>query len=60
VRLKMEAGEPGKPLARGVGSTKKRAEQDAARRALERLLVKSTGAADPVEPDGSEEEEATQ
>jgi ribonuclease III len=60
VRLKMEAGEPGKPLARGVGTTKKRAEQDAARRALERLLVKSTGAADPAEPDGLEEEEATQ
>lgn len=37
VRLKMEAGEPGKPLARGMGSTKKLAEQDAARRALERL-----------------------
>ena len=35
VRLKMEAGEPGKPLARGTGSTKKHAEQDAARRALE-------------------------
>ena len=27
-------GEPGKPLARGMGSTKKHAEQDAARRAL--------------------------
>jgi ribonuclease-3 len=37
VRLKMEAGEPGKPLARGTGSTKKIAEQDAARRALEKL-----------------------
>jgi ribonuclease-3 len=58
VRLKMEAGEPGKPLARGVGSTKKRAEQDAARRALERLLATSTGVADPVEPE--EEEEAAQ
>ncbi len=60
VRLKMETGEPGKPLARGVGSTKKRAEQDAARRALERLLAKSTGAVDPAEPDGMEEEEAAQ
>ena len=60
VRLKMEAGEPGKPLARGAGSTKKRAEQDAARRALERLLAKSTGAADRAEPDGWEEEEAAQ
>jgi ribonuclease-3 len=37
VRLKSDAGEPGKPLARGMGSTKKHAEQDAARRALERL-----------------------
>jgi ribonuclease-3 len=37
VRLKVEAGEPGKPLARGTGSTKKLAEQDAARRALEKL-----------------------
>jgi ribonuclease-3 len=38
VRLKME-DEPGKPLARGTGSTKKHAEQDAARRALERLTA---------------------
>jgi ribonuclease-3 len=37
VRLTMEAGQPGKPLARGTGSTKKLAEQDAARRALEKL-----------------------
>lgn len=36
VRLKT-AGEPGTALARGTGSTKKRAEQDAARRALEKL-----------------------
>lgn len=41
VRLKMQAGEPGKPLARGAGSTKKRAEQDAARRALEKLMAAS-------------------
>jgi len=33
------AGEPGAALARGTGSTKKRAEQDAARRALEKLLI---------------------
>jgi ribonuclease-3 len=39
VRLKTDAGEPGKPLARGMGSTKKHAEQDAARRALERLTA---------------------
>lgn len=37
VRLKSEAGTPGTPLARGKGRTKKLAEQDAARRALERL-----------------------
>jgi ribonuclease-3 len=37
VRLKKEAGAQSNPLARGTGSTKKHAEQDAARRALERL-----------------------
>ncbi|HEV2213789.1 MAG TPA: ribonuclease III [Terracidiphilus sp.] len=37
VRLKPAEGEPGKPLARGTGSTKKHAEQDAARRALTKL-----------------------
>ena len=37
VRLAAGPGEPGKPLARGMGTTKKQAEQDAARRALERL-----------------------
>ncbi len=41
VRVKAADGDAGKPasgpLARGIGSTKKRAEQDAARRALERL-----------------------
>lgn len=44
VRLKPADGEPGKALARGAGTTKKDAEQDAARRALARL----TGA--PTEP----------
>jgi ribonuclease-3 len=39
VRLKPAEGEPGKPLARGIGSTKKYAEQDAARRALARLTA---------------------
>ncbi len=39
VRLKPDGGEPGIPLARGSGSTKKDAEQDAARRALKRLLA---------------------
>jgi len=37
VRLKAAANESGQPLARGTGSTKKDAEQDAARRALSRL-----------------------
>lgn len=37
VRLKTSEGAPGKQMARGMGSTKKNAEQDAARRALERL-----------------------
>ncbi len=47
VRLRPAEGEPGKPLARGMGSTKKHAEQDAARRALEhlRMAVLSSGAA---------------
>jgi hypothetical protein len=40
--VKSGTGERGKPLARGVGSTIKFAEQDAARRALEQL--KSPGA----------------
>lgn len=50
VRLK-EQGEPGKPLARGVGSTKKLAEQDAAHRALVRLQSAggNTAVEDPVE-----------
>jgi ribonuclease-3 len=37
VRVNGVAGERGKPLARGMGRTKKLAEQDAARRALEQL-----------------------
>jgi ribonuclease-3 len=37
VRLRTSEEEPGKPLARGIGSTKKTAEQDAARRALARV-----------------------
>jgi ribonuclease-3 len=42
VRLRSSDSEPGKPLARGIGSTKKLAEQDAARHALERLTTKTT------------------
>ena len=41
VRIQDEAGERGKPLARGMGRTKKLAEQDAARRALE--ILESAG-----------------
>jgi ribonuclease-3 len=55
VRLKPENGEPGKPLARGMGSTKKHAEQDAARRALERLTAKTDTALN--EPEEAQEKE---
>lgn len=41
VRLKAAEGEPGKSLARGMGRTKKHAEQDAAERALKRLTAAS-------------------
>jgi len=37
VQLRRQAGGAAEPLARGAGSTKKRAEQDAARLALERI-----------------------
>src|SRR5581483_9692934 len=39
VRIRTADGEQSEPLARGLGSTKKRAEQDAARRALDRLAA---------------------
>ena len=39
VRVRVGEGEPGKALARGMGTSKKLAEQDAARRALERLAA---------------------
>jgi len=58
VRLKAEGGEPGKPLARGMGSTKKHAEQDAARRALERLTAAAAKGSAPAA--GSEEERAAE
>ncbi|MFZ1087126.1 MAG: ribonuclease III [Terracidiphilus sp.] len=47
VRLKSDEGAPGKSLARGMGGTKKNAEQDAARRALERLKAAEKKAGDP-------------
>lgn len=56
VRLKASDGEPGKPLARGLGNTKKHAEQDAARRALLRLKVNAADASEGRE----EEEQAAQ
>ncbi len=55
VRLKMEAGEPGKPLARGSGSTKKLAEQDAARRAIEKLNRQTAARTGEAEEDEAAE-----
>jgi ribonuclease-3 len=64
VRLKPAQGEPGKPLARGLGSTKKNAEQDAARRALARLArgqagedAVSAGQAEPTASQAGQAEE---
>jgi ribonuclease-3 len=65
VRLKSADGQPGKPLARGIGSTKKLAEQDAARRALVRMAsaqAETNGSApkskDKAEHKEGEEEQA--
>jgi len=60
VRLKTAEAEPGKQLARGMGSTKKHAEQDAARRALERLKAagKKAGAAAQVKQEAGKEKPA--
>jgi ribonuclease-3 len=59
VRLKADEGIPGKPLARGMGSTKKLAEQDAARRALGRLTSAAQKLASAEsEPDPAEESAA--
>jgi ribonuclease-3 len=61
VRIKLAEGEPGKSLARGMGSTKKNAEQDAARRALERLKIAAkkaaavTAEAEQIEEDGAKQ-----
>jgi ribonuclease-3 len=57
VRLKTTGGEPGKPLARGTGTTKKHAEQDAARRALARLTSTTMTLDDDAEISLEEEEE---
>ena len=62
VRLKAAECRAGKALARGMGSTKKHAEQDAARRALERLKAagEKAGAPAKVKPGAKEEEPAAQ
>ena len=57
VRLRTDASEPEKPLARGRGSTKKHAEQDAARRALDRLTAAEVSTATPTEPEAPESED---
>ena len=48
VRLRAENGMAGEPLADGKGNTKKLAEQDAARRALEGLKAASMGDGHPL------------
>jgi ribonuclease-3 len=58
VRLKSAEGEPGKALARGTGTTKKHAEQDAARRALARLTSTTMTLIDEAEMLLEEAEEA--
>ena len=58
VRLKSAEGEPAEPLARGTGTTKKIAEQDAARRALARLTSTTTMLIDEAEISLEEAEEA--
>ena len=63
VRLRAAESEPGKPLARGMGGTKKHAEQDAARRALARLMtatgVNQDPASDTMEGSPSADEDAS-
>lgn len=58
VRLRSAEGEPGKPLARGTGTTKKHAEQDAARRALASMTSTTTTLIDEAEMLIEEPEEA--
>lgn len=57
VRLKT-TGDPGTALARGAGSTKKHAEQDAARRALEKLLAQGGAVPAPAARNEEGEEQA--
>ncbi len=58
VRLQPEEGEPGAPVAEGRGSTKKRAEQDAARRALENLALNPVHGQDSGRADALRDDEA--
>lgn len=60
VRLRTTAGEPGKPLARGTGTTKKHAEQDAARRALARLTSTTTRTLNEDAETAHQEDEETE
>ncbi len=62
VRIRTGAGEPGEPLARGLGNTKKHAEQDAARRALERLAAGEVelASASPADPAANKGEHTAQ
>jgi len=55
VRLKSEGGGAGKALARGMGSTKKNAEQDAARRALALLDQDASKTADEAREEAANE-----
>jgi ribonuclease-3 len=56
VRLNSGDGQPSRPLAGGNGSTKKLAEQDAARRALEMLTAETQdGKTDWREENGEEQ-----
>lgn len=57
VRLITGPTEPGTPLARGIGTTKKHAEQDAARRALDRLAAAAAKGI-PIESGHKEEQTA--
>ena len=58
VRLRTNEGDLGKPLARGMGSTKKQAEQDSARRALDRLRAAAAMAGGPAPGTKQEEQSA--
>jgi ribonuclease-3 len=59
VRLASGDGGPSRPLAGGNGSTKKLAEQDAARRALERLTAETLDGNTDLQ-DGNEEEQTAE